>query len=186
MSVATSIFLSGYLTLRTVSGICYAYDPIEDFDAAKFKGVWYELQRDVDIFFETGECVTAEYGDYDGDEANYVSIVNTQYFIEEAREDQIEGYAIANTIFGGKIDVYLSGSPVGADYRVIATDYDSYAIIYSCTQIGPVKFPEIAWVLTRDPIEEGSADFDNMMATVDPIFADKMPDYEKDSRMRTT
>ena len=78
------------------------------------------------------------------------------------------------------------GNAVGADYRVIGTDYDSYAIIYSCSQWGPIKFPEISWVLTRDIIEENTQEFDDMMDTVDPIFEEKLPNYRSNSEMRTT
>ena len=75
----------------------------------------------------------------------------------------------------------------GADYRVVSTDYTTYAIIYSCTPFaGKIKVSEASWVLTRDPIAEGSAAYTAMMDLVDPIYKDKIPYYDKESRMRTT
>ena len=34
---------------------------------------------------------------------------------------------------------------------VIKTDYDNSAVIYSCSQVGTMKY-ELGWILTREPI----------------------------------
>ena len=130
MSVATGFFFSTYVGLRIALGSCPAYDPIDGFDSDRYKGVWYEMQRDTSMTAETGECVTAEYG-----YTNYparTSIENTQYYLDEGKEDKIKGYAYGSTFFPGKINVYFFGD-FGLDYRVLATDYDNWAVIYSCS-----------------------------------------------------
>ena len=43
MSVATGVFFSTYFGLRIAIGSCPTYEPIEDFDAENFKGIWYEM-----------------------------------------------------------------------------------------------------------------------------------------------
>ena len=58
MSVATGVFFSTYVGFRIALGSCPAYEPIEGFDVKRYKGVWYEVQRDKSIPFETGDCVT--------------------------------------------------------------------------------------------------------------------------------
>ena len=184
MSVFTGLSLSTYLGFRIGLGTCSRYEPIEDFDAARFKGVWYELQRDSEISFEDGECVTAQYGDTDSEAK--IRVTNTQYYPSTGRKDQIEGYAYGSTLRPGNINVYFFAD-FGADYRVISTDYTSYALIYSCTSlVGGLKVQDSSWVLVRDPIEEGSAEFDAIMAIVEPIYKEKVPEFDKAARMRTT
>ena len=82
MSIITGFNMIVYLYLRLATvGPCshFAGTYNADFDVEKFKGSWYELKRDVNIRFETGECVTAEYGD----KGKLVSVTNTQYFPKE-------------------------------------------------------------------------------------------------------
>ena len=147
MSIFTGIMFLGYIVLRTTVGSCPRFDPLDSIDVEAFKGVWYELQRDSTIGFQTGECVTAQYGDYENDR---VSVENVEYFPWDSTYAKINGYATANTWYPGWINVFLAGVPFGADYRIVSTDYTSYAIVYSCTSIGPVKYPEFSWLLTRD------------------------------------
>ena len=77
---------------------------------------------------------------------------------------------------------------IGGGYRVVDTDYTSYTVIYSCehTLTAGIAYSEASWVLTRDQIEDGSADFTTMMSTVDSIYADKVPEYDHLNQMRTT
>ena len=182
MTAFTVLNLAGYFALRVGTvGPCDHFEGVKGLEVAKYKGTWYELQRDKSITFETGKCVTAEYGD-DGD---YVSVTNTQYFPDEDKKDTIVGYASANTWYPGWLNVYFFfGIP--ADYRVIAADTDSYALVYSCTSAGPWRASEVAWVLSRNKLEENSADWKALMAIVDPLWKKLMPDYDRANRMQVT
>ena len=89
MSVATGFFFSTYVGLRIAIGSCPTYEPIEDFYAESYKGIWYEMQRDKSIPFETGDCVTVQYEDTN-DPAK-ISVENTQYYLDRSEEDKIKG-----------------------------------------------------------------------------------------------
>ena len=41
-------------------------------------------------------------------------------------------------------------SPVDGDYQVLEVGYDSYVVVYSCSQILFFKY-ELGWILTRAP-----------------------------------
>ena len=96
MTIAISLQMVGYISFRVAYGSCGRYDPIEDFDAEAFKGTWFELLRSKNIFFETGDCITAEYGDTEYD--TKVTVTNTEVFIDEDDYSQIVGYAWASTL----------------------------------------------------------------------------------------
>ena len=108
---------------------------------------------------------------------------NNEY-IEGGERNSISGYALPSGFFPGYLNVFFFAG-YGAEYSIISTDYTSYSIVYGCTQVGPFK-NELSWVLTRAQIEESSSAFTNMMDTVNPIYAEKLPSYDKLQRMRTT
>ena len=181
MSIFTGTLLTAYIVLALIYGPCPNTEYMDKFEVDRYKGTWYELQRDKDIAFEEGTCVTATYGT-DGD---YVSVDNTQYFPETDSFDKINGYAAASAWFMGRINVYFFVA-FGADYRVLATDYDNWAIVYSCTSIGPFSYPEFSWFLGRKPLVEGTADWNNLLDIVEPEYKKVLPFYDKKGRMKTT
>ena len=60
------------------------------------------------------------------------------------------------------------------NYSVMDTDYDTYAIVYSCASIwwGFASF-EYLWVLTREPEIP-----DDLLQTLADKIEDALPDYE--------
>ena len=78
MSALTGCVFVGYVTLRTVGdGLCPRPELVQNFDSDRYLGVWYELRRDKEIVFETGECVTAEYSLNDD---GTVKVDNNQFY----------------------------------------------------------------------------------------------------------
>ena len=45
---------------------------------------------------------------------------------------------------------------------------------------------DTSWLLVRDQIEENSSDFTSMINKIDPIYEEKLPDYDRASLMSTT
>ena len=168
----------GFLVVNTGGG-CPHFPGWKGFDVEKYKGTWYELQRDKDIMFEEGDCITAEYGD----DGKYVSVKNTQRVND--KPDVINGYAYANTWYPGWVNVVFGGG-FGADYRVEASDFDNYAIVYSCTSFASIKLIEFVWLLGRNPLVENSADWKALQKTVDPLFKKLLPEYDRSTRFQVT
>ena len=98
------------------------------------------------------------------------------------------GYALASRFFPGRLQVFFDNIPIGLglDYRVVDTDYTSYAITYSCIDFFFRRNNDVSFLIVRDPLVEGTADYTAMLDKVDPIYAEKIPDYPKQDRMFTT
>ena len=146
------------------------------------------MRRSTNNPFEEGECVTAEYSYKDN--GRRVKVDNNQFYGFYSGSDSNEGgvgEAWVNRFTSGLLFVTFFFD-FGGGYRILDTDYTSYTIIYSCENVlaNAWLLSEYTWVLTRDNIVDGSTEYDNMRAVVDPIFDEKIPHYDYDDLMRTT
>ena len=67
-----------YIILVLTSSSCPSHiQPMKVLNITAYKGTWYEMYRNKGTSGETGECVTAKYGDR---EDGAVSVWNMQWF----------------------------------------------------------------------------------------------------------
>lgn len=131
---------------------------VGDFNVKDYMGQWYEQMRDVEVPFQSGECVTANYSlNQDGT----VRVNNYQYDLENKEGDFAIGRArCPNAPAEAKCKVSFGPNWLGklteGNYWVVATDYKNYSIVYSCNTLFGLYFAEYCWVLTREryPSEE--------------------------------
>ncbi len=71
------------------------------------------------------------------DEQKWGGGIGTAYVVDPSKD---EGYLKVK---------FVPLIPAG-DYKVIATDYDNYLVIYSCIGLGPLLSKEYVWVLARE------------------------------------
>ncbi|XP_003412977.2 apolipoprotein D [Loxodonta africana] len=119
----------------------------ENFDVNKYLGRWYEIEK-IPVTFEKGSCIQANYSLM---ENGNIKVIN-----QEVRPDgtlnQIEGEATqANLTEPAKLGVKFFWLMPSAPYWVLATDYENYALVYSCTTFIWLFHMDHVWILGRNP-----------------------------------
>ncbi|XP_043465732.1 apolipoprotein D-like [Leptopilina heterotoma] len=152
MLLLSIIFLTCTGVLSQVPGIgnCPKVKVIQDFNASKYMGLWYAATKYFAIFEFGGKCTTANYS---LNSNGSVNVINRQINILTERPSTIEGIArVKSNQTEGKLEVVFPSLPgkFSAPYWILDTDYDNYAVVFSCTDLGLFHF-KIVWILTRKP-----------------------------------
>ncbi|XP_047994051.1 uncharacterized protein LOC125232436 [Leguminivora glycinivorella] len=146
-----------------------------DFDAEKYMGLWHEIES-YPSAFQTGTCNNAR---YTLDAAlGVVDVFNTQVIDQSL--DTIRGNAtIAEDADGtGKLVVTfpIAGTPLttSTDYWVLDTDYENYALVYTCYNIDPDTRGVWSWKLsrTKELSAEANATINAVIASI-PVLDDR-------------
>ncbi|XP_011882218.1 PREDICTED: apolipoprotein D-like [Vollenhovia emeryi] len=136
-------------------GFCPEYIPMANFNMQRFMGVWYEAERYFQLSEVVSRCVMTNYTR--GSDGKYrVSNQVTNRFTGIKRILDGEIKPPASKAEEGKLNVKYTTIPLTPEtkYSVLETDYDSYAVLWSCQGIGPVH-AQNAWVMTRERIPSG-------------------------------
>ena len=188
LSILTGALLMTYLFMRTfVTYQCTSPHLLDKFNAERYLGTWYELRRLKNDPNEDGECITAQYTLKDD---GHIHVNNNQWAGWEDT-DYEQGGAIGEAWISRWIPGQLwitFFADLGGRYRILETDYYSFAVIYACENslANMFLFSEYSWVITRDNIQDGTPEFDAMMKKVDEIYAKEIPHFDHKELMRTT
>ncbi|XP_047424391.1 apolipoprotein D-like [Mugil cephalus] len=136
----------------------------EDFDVAKYMGIWYEIER-LPAIHEKGKCIQANYTLLsDGT----VSIRNAE-LLPNGKVNSIQGTAKVKdpsqpAILGISFFKGVSDAP----YWVLSTDYQTYSLVYACSDYYGVFHFDFAWILARTRVlaEEVISQLHDKMAVV--------------------
>ncbi|XP_018325649.1 apolipoprotein D-like [Agrilus planipennis] len=153
-SFCTLMFIS--LTVAQVPslGWCPEYVPMNDFDIERFLGKWYEQERYFTFSEVASRCVVTD----------YARAPSGKIFVSNEITSRLTG--IKRVIAGevgvvgkdgeGQITIKYATTPISTEtkLKVLETDYDNFAVVWSCSGIGPVH-TESAWVMTRERLPSG-------------------------------
>ena len=151
-------------------GKCTDMKLTPDFELGRYSGLWYEQMRDRGFTYEKGDCQQARYSLVEGTSKNdTVYVLNSQFRNDETGFDTIAGVAKCK---GAHCTVKFRWYLPGGDYRVLDTDYKSYAVVYACKDVFGIAKIEYVWVLTRD-MEVDSKIMNRAMT----VISDRLPWY---------
>lgn len=146
LSVFAAVISVSTAQVITLGKSCKSVNTVNPFDVKQYLGNWYEISK-FNLTFEDGQkCVEANYQLKDN---GHVRVDNKGYLANNQLKEAIGEGFIPDENQPGRLKVRFSDLSPYADYWILKTDYDSYSLVYSCTNviIGKVEF---AWVLSRN------------------------------------
>ena len=141
--IFATLALVGIVNADFSTGSCPTPVLPATFDPTKYTGVWNEQARDAAFPWESYDCSQARYTlNPDGT----IAVINSQY---DPNKDEVTSAKAVATFYNGaqgKVK-FFPYAPAG-DYRVLYTDYENLAVVYSCDSYLLAK-TEYVWILTR-------------------------------------
>ncbi|KAL2097196.1 hypothetical protein ACEWY4_006403 [Coilia grayii] len=117
----------------------------QDFDVARYTGRWYDIQK-LPAVFQRGKCGQATYTPRSDGQ---VEVLN-QGLLPDGEINNTTGIArVPDMSEPAKLEVSFFEDARPGPYWVLATDYDSYALVYSCTSLSGLLHVDFAWILGR-------------------------------------
>ncbi|XP_072543146.1 apolipoprotein Da, duplicate 2 [Salminus brasiliensis] len=142
-----SLMLLSVLAVSAVtfhSGRCPTPPVQQNFDPTRYMGRWYEIQK-LPNAFQKGDCAQATYTLQDG-----VVLVLNQELLADGTVSSIKGTAKPkDPSEPAKLEVsFFEGVPPG-NYWVLSSDYETFSLVYGCTNYLELFHVEFAWILSR-------------------------------------
>nr|QRM12808.1 apolipoprotein D 1 [Spodoptera exigua] len=140
--------------ISTGLGKCPVYPPLPNFDIQRMTGTWYEVERSFYLVELTASCTELH---LTLNERGYLLItINT---VNKWTNKPSTTYGIgipshnASSIFRYKLNnrvPYVIGRllPGAGVYNILFTDYEQFAIVWSCTSVS-IAHSDHIWVLGR-------------------------------------
>eukprot|EP00057_Strongylocentrotus_purpuratus_P000784 XP_001183266.1 PREDICTED: apolipoprotein D-like [Strongylocentrotus purpuratus] len=158
MRVLGLLLLLGFASFSSAQvfgfGGCPRVRVARDFDVDRYFGRWFEITKFYTFYQDGLTCVSAEYQPGDDGSIRVINSGRTQ----DGDVTTIEGVAFQpDPEEGAKLQVQFFRGQTPGDYWVLDVEYDSYALVHSCSEVFYGWFNiQSNWLLARDrmPSEE--------------------------------
>ncbi|KAJ2940627.1 hypothetical protein O0L34_g14732 [Tuta absoluta] len=137
-------------------GWCPDYVPMANFNIKRYLGTWFEAERYFDVSELVSRCVKTDYSSTpEGRILVANEITNSLTGMKRIMDGHVQ---LIGREGEGRIIVKYANLPIPyeTEFSVLDTDYDNWAVMWSCSGIGPVhtrffsSHLKNAWVLTRE------------------------------------
>ena len=144
MRVLFLIVLVSFL-MRTSFSECPTIQLHPEFDKVAFSGTWYEQLRAKTVWFYKQDCTENNYLlRSDGS----MLFIMSQFNLHRG---QLDVFTAKATNEGAQFHVrFFDFGPAG-DFRVVATDYTNFLVLFGCRNFFKIRTIKYSWVLTRMP-----------------------------------
>jgi len=144
----------GVNSKRVIQGACQTYPPVMNFNITQFMGKWFEIYR-----FENGtnknDCVRSEFAGFSD---TTFSFIETARVLSPRSDSRVNGTVTVSTLLQGRLSVHFEGSATDEEVIVMATDYETFLMLWDCTQINATASLEGFSLLLRPTVKYTSAD----------------------------
>ncbi|XP_076308696.1 apolipoprotein D-like [Tachypleus tridentatus] len=141
------VFLMGTVVEGQVP--CKNHEVMENFNATRFMGRWYEIRKSFQLLDFGVRCVMVEYRNLRNDT---FSLIHKGIGIFHEKKQSKADLAVLNSETPAKLLLKYETLPYYENYYILDTDYDNYAITWSCLEVLPrTRFREILTILARKP-----------------------------------
>lgn len=123
----------------------------ENFNATRFSGKWHEVSRSFMLFELLLRCVETEYS-VRGPHKMDITIRGIDTIgIKRSYEGKTQ---VKDFKEPAKLKAKFRIMPTSVNYYILKTDYDSYAVMWSCNNLmgGSLGHTETLWLLSRTPV----------------------------------
>ncbi|CRK89847.1 CLUMA_CG003477, isoform A [Clunio marinus] len=107
-------------------GYCPRVNIIQNFDVPRFMGRWYEILAYPNKLTLGGSCV---YSVFSFGQNNGISIYSKQNMLGKEKQLLGSGAIVSDGVLGITYPAYPKAN---AYYNIIDTDYENYAVVFSC------------------------------------------------------